>query len=106
MGNINIIHKSRNYTIKPALRDKIDEKITTLEKFDPTIMQAEVEVIKENNNARGDKTFKANISVSGKGKFQRAESASFSAEAAFNESFEVVKRALRKSREKMITTKR
>lgn len=106
MSAINIIYKSRNYTIKDNLRDRIEEKISTLSKFDPTIRQVEVEIIKENNDSRGDKDHKANISVTGKGKFQRAETASFSAEAAFDESFEVVKRAIRKARDKMISSKR
>lgn len=96
------IVKSRGMSVKDNLSSLVDEKLDSLQKFDPNITECEVEFIAEPNPQRGDKQFKSHIVAHSKHGMQRVESASHSPEVAFYDVFEKVKRVMRKQREKAI----
>lgn len=94
------ILKSRGMSIKEPLRELAEEKLGTLEKFDPNLTECEVEFISEKNPQRGDESFKVHFRAHSKHGVQRIEAVGGNPEAAFYDGFDRLRRVIRKQREK------
>lgn len=81
---MDVVVTSRHCQVSDAFREFVAEKVTRVEKLNDRLVRVEVEVSAERNPRQHDQASRVEITVRGKGKVIRAESAAEDKRAAFD----------------------
>ena len=102
-----IIFKSKNFSLTPSIEDYTSKKIQTLERFlqnfNKEIIKFEVEVGRTTNHHRNGDVFRAEINLSLGGKMFRAESEQDDLFAAIDEVRDSLEQEIKKFKNKRDT---
>jgi putative sigma-54 modulation protein len=96
---MNITIKASNIELTPEMREFIEEKIDSVEKFYPNIIEARVEIEYDAHHKKGD-VFRCEANIKIPGKLLRVEKSTTSFDKAVNKVKDHLKIILTKEKEK------